>query len=335
MKKFLLILFVTQFTYFTMFTQQDRHYSMFNESPMALNPGATGLFSGDVQLFTSYRNQWSSISPNMFTTISGSVDAKVYQKDGYYFGAGANFYNDAAGASFLKTGIYNLSLSAGVEVGEEQFLAIGFQPSYYQRSIELGQMTWGNQWAGEQFNILQPSGEATFAESITKFDLNSGVYYYGQVKDNLLLTFGGSVGHITRPNVGFLNPDEKLYRKYIVNASAEYGIPSSKIYIDPSAYFLRQGPNQSVALGTDIKYMFKESSKYTGYYDEKSFLIGLYYRSSDSFYSKIGLNWAGFSFGAAYDINISSLSVATNGMGSMEFFLRYRIGFEGKYNGFK
>lgn len=335
MKKYLLLLIVAQFMCFTLFAQQDRHYSMFNESTMALNPGATGLFPGDVQLFTSYRNQWSSISPNMFTTISGSIDAKVFQKDNYYFGAGVNFYNDVAGDSYLKTGIYNLSLSAGVEIDRDQYLAIGFQPSYFQRSIELGQMTWGNQWAGEQFNILQPSGEATFAESIVKFDLNSGVYYYGQVQDNLLITFGGSVGHIMRPNVGFLTPDEKIYRKYIVNASAEYGIPSSKIYIDPSAYFLRQGPNQSIALGADIKYMFKESSKYTGYYDEKSFLIGMYYRSSDSFYSKIGLNWAGISFGAAYDINISSLSVATNGMGSMEFFLRYRIGFEGKYNGFK
>lgn len=308
---------------------------MFNESPMSLNPGATGLFSGDVQLFTSYRNQWSSINPNMFKTVSGSVDAKVFKKDNYYFGAGVNFYDDVAGDSYLKTGIYNLSLSVGVEMNKDNFLAIGFQPTYFQRSIELGKMTWGNQWEGEQFNILTPSGETTFAESIVKFDLNSGIYYYGQVNDNSLITIGGSVGHITRPNVGFRTTDEKIYRKYIVNASLEYGAPNTKVYFVPSAYILRQGPNQSIALGSDLKYMFKESSKYTGFFDEKSFLIGLYYRSSDSFYSKIGLNWAGISFGAAYDINISSLSIATKNMGGMEFFLRYRIGFKGKYNSFK
>lgn len=335
MKRIILLLIGAQLISLTFLAQQDRHYSMFNESPMALNPGATGLFPGDVQVFTSYRNQWSTINPNMFKTISGSIDGKVYQKDNYYFAGGINFYNDVAGDSYLKTGIYNLSLSAGVEIDRDQYLAIGFQPTYFQRSIELGSLTWGNQWSGEQFNILQPSGEASFAESIVKFDIASGVYYYGQVQDNLLVTVGGSVNHITRPNVGFVTTDEKIYRKYTVNASAEYGISNSKIYLDPSTYVFFQGPNRSVALGSDIKYMFKESSKYTGYYDEKSFLVGLYYRSADSFYSKIGLNWAGISFGAAYDFNISSLSVATNGMGGMEFFLRYRIGFEGKYNGFR
>jgi type IX secretion system PorP/SprF family membrane protein len=335
MKKEILLIAVFYLVFLSIRGQQDRHYSMFNESPMALNAGATGLFSGDVQLFTSYRSQWSSINPNMFTTISASLDAKVYEKDGYYFAAGINFYDDKGGDSFLKTGIYNLSLSAGIEVGEDQYLAIGFQPSYYQRSIELDKLSWGNQWSGEQFNVLQPSGESSFAESIVKFDLNSGVYYYGQIQDNLMVTLGGSVAHITRPSVGFLSPDEKLYRRYTLNASAEYGISNSKIYLDPSAYVFFQGPNRSVAIGTDLKYMFKESSKYTGYFDEKSFLIGMYYRSEDSFYAKLGLNWAGISFGAAYDINISSLSIATNGLGGMEFFLRYRIGFEGKYNGFK
>lgn len=334
MRKVILLLVGNYLALLSVKGQQDRHYSMFNESPMALNAGATGLFPGKIQLFTSYRSQWTSINPNMFQTISASVDAKVYEKNGSYIAAGINFYDDKGGDSFLKTGIYNLSLSAGIEVGKDQFLAIGFQPSYYQRSVDLSQLSWGNQWSGEQFSSLQPSGESAFAESIVKFDLNSGVYYYGQIQDNFMLTLGGSVAHITRPRVGFLTPDEKLYRKYTINASAEYGI-STKVYLDPSAYVFFQGPNRSVAVGTDIKYMIQESSRFTGYFDEKSFLVGLYYRSADSFYAKLGLNWAAISFGAAYDVNISSLSIATNGLGGMEFFLRYRIGFEGKYNGFR
>jgi len=335
MRQVILLFIGFLFVFNSFVGQQDRHYSMFNESPMALNAGATGLFPGNVQAFTSYRNQWSSISPNLFQTISAAIDAKVYQKDRFYIAAGLNFYDDKGGDSNLKTSIYNLSLGAGIEIDRDQFLAIGFQPSYYQRSADLSRLTWGNQWSGENFNVLQPSGEASFAENLIKFDLNSGVYYYGQVKDNLMVTLGGSVSHILRPRVGFVNPDEKLYRKYLINGSMEYGISGSKIYIDPSAYVFFQGPNRSVALGADLKYMFQESSKFTGYFDEKSILIGLYYRSVDSFYAKLGLNWAGISFGAAYDINISSLSIATNGLGGMEFFLRYRLGFKGKYNGFR
>ena len=70
----LLLTFVTSIN-----AQQDRHFSLFYGAPMELNPGATGMFSGDVQFFTNYRNQWSPITPSLYKTITGSVDGKVYK----------------------------------------------------------------------------------------------------------------------------------------------------------------------------------------------------------------------------------------------------------------
>ena len=75
MKRLSILLLLLGFS-FTGQSQQDRHYSMFYASPMAINPGATGFFSGDIQLFTGFKNQWKSISSNPYKTISAGVDGK-------------------------------------------------------------------------------------------------------------------------------------------------------------------------------------------------------------------------------------------------------------------
>ncbi len=38
--------------------QQDKHFSMFAEAPVYLNPAAAGFSPGNLQLFTNFRMQW-------------------------------------------------------------------------------------------------------------------------------------------------------------------------------------------------------------------------------------------------------------------------------------
>ena len=76
--------------------QQDKHYSMFAESPVYLNPAAAGFAPGKMQLFTNFRMQWLTVSDNPYRTISASVDWRMFD-NGNFLGAGINFYNDVAG----------------------------------------------------------------------------------------------------------------------------------------------------------------------------------------------------------------------------------------------
>ena len=89
--------------------------------------------------------------------------------------------------------------------------------------------------------------------------------------------------------------------------------------------YFKQGPNQSLSIGNDFIYSLKESSKYTGYYDKSTISLGSYLRIGDAFYTTLFLNFAEFSLGVSYDLNMSGLSAATDGRGGMEMLLRYRI----------
>jgi type IX secretion system PorP/SprF family membrane protein len=328
----LVLMFVTSIN-----AQQDRHFSLFYVSPLELNPGAAGMFSGDVQFFTNYKNQWSSITPNLYKTITGSVDGKVYKNtsNGTFVGAGLGFYNDVAGIGKMKTNIYAASVSVGIEIADNQFLALGIRPGLFQRSIDYTNFTWSNQWNGTEFDAGTLPGESVHFGNIIKFDLNTGIYYIGNITENILVQGGLALHHVTRPSIGFSSSDETLYMKTVINARMVYIISHSKIGLEPNVLAFFQGPNKEITFGNDFKYYLKESSKYTGYFEETSLSLGVYYRKQDAIYTTFFFNTSGFSLGVAYDSNISGLKAATNGLGGMEFLLRYRIGYTGAYSSFR
>ena len=53
--------------------------------------------------------------------------------------------------------------------------------------------------------------------------------------------------------------------------------------------------------------------------------MGAYVRVGDAFYTTLLLNFASFSLGVSYDLNMSGLALASEGRGGMEMLLRYRM----------
>jgi hypothetical protein len=56
---------------------QDLHFSQFYNAPLNLNPGLTGVFSGDLRFGANYREQWASV-PVPYLTFSAAFDQKLY-----------------------------------------------------------------------------------------------------------------------------------------------------------------------------------------------------------------------------------------------------------------
>ncbi len=307
--------------------QQDRHYSMFYASPMAINPGATGFFPGDIQVFTGFKNQWKSISSNPYNTISASVDAKLMKgkSNNSFLGLGVNFYNDKSGDSQLTTNIANISINYAIEVADNHQLALGIQPSFFQRFASMESLTWDQQWTGSTFDTNLENGETLVTDKSFQFDINSGLYYFGKLNNQNSINFGVSVAHLLKPQNTLLNGNENLYQKYTIHGGGEFSKNGSKIAFSPNMIYFKQGSNQAFSVGTDFIYSLKESSKYTGYYDKSTISLGTYVRIGDAFYTTLFLNFAEFSLGVSYDLNMSGLSVVTNGRGGMEMLLRYRI----------
>jgi type IX secretion system PorP/SprF family membrane protein len=307
------------------YAQQDIHFSQFYSASNYINPGTAGVFNGDIRAVLNYRSQWKSIS-EPFNTFTGSVDAKVKETDNGFLGIGAVFYNDKAGASKLTTGHYGINISYALEINKDMYLSLGVQPSFMQKSINTGNLYYGTQFTGDGFNSSLPSLENSVASNFNAFDLGAGMYWMYRPNKETAFYLGAAGAHLTRPNVSFLGATDKLLMKFTFHGGAEFEIPQSNMSILPNFLVKMQGPNRIINLGSDFKYIIQRQSHFTGFINEMSAGLGAYYRVGDAFWGTLFFNWTGFTLAFSYDLNLSDLSVATNGNGGMEFMLMYRAG---------
>lgn len=311
----------------TLHAQQDIHFSQFYSAAGLINPGTTGVFNGDIRAMVNYRNQWKSIS-EPFTTISSSVDAKVYDGSSGFLGAGLTFYNDKAGASKLTTQSYGLNLAYAIELSKDMYLSLGVQPGLFQKSINTSDLYYGTQFTGNGFNTALSSGEASTSSKFLSFDMGAGLYWIYRKDDHNAYYLGASGSHLTQPNISFLGSTDKLLRKYIFHGGMEIGLKNTNMIILPNFLVKMQGGNRIINVGTDVKYIIQEQSHFTGFVNEMSVGMGAYYRVGDALWGTLQFNWTGFTLAMSYDLNLSDLSVATNGNGGMELMLMYRAGIE-------
>jgi type IX secretion system PorP/SprF family membrane protein len=310
--------------------QQDKHFSMFAESPVFLNPAAAGFFPGGMQLFTNFRMQWIPVSATPYRTISAGADWRMFD-NGSFMGAGVNFYNDFSGDSKYLINEVTMPINYAIEIARDNHLAVGLQPAWYQRTMQNQSVTWDNQWTGTSFNTAIDNQETILNQNLnlSRFDMAAGVYWYAHVNKQTKLSFGIAGQHLTKQRINFMSEDSKLYRKLNVHGQMEFRQANSPLSIIPAFYGFIQGPNKELTLGSNFRYVLRGSSRVTGYFEEIALSFGAYYRVGDAILANMIFDISGFSIGVAYDMNISQLIVASNGFGGFEAFLRYRINFGG------
>lgn len=311
------------------FAQTDKHATMFYGNALSVNPASAGMFNGDVKFFGSYRSQWSSVTTNPFKTMNFAIDGRILQKQikTGRLGVGLSFYNDKAGAGKMSSLNAGFAASYGIEIYDDIYLSVGAQGAYGQYSINSNNFSWGTQWTGSGYDQNLNSFEPTYANVNAFFDLSAGVYFYGRLGDHIDLKGGFSVLHITAQDVSLAGLEDKLYRNYTLSLFPEIRIPYQRFGFVPGIMTFMQGPNMELMVGTDVKYYIKESSHFTGYFEEVSASLGSFWRAGDAIVVTAGFNYSGISAGVAYDFNYSSLNVASNWMGAYEFYLKYRLGF--------
>lgn len=310
------------------FSQSDKHFSMFAESPVYLNPATAGFFPGNLQLFSNFRMQWTTVSSNPYRTISGSADWRAFD-NGSFMGMGVNFYNDLSGDSQYMINEVTFPLNYAIELNKDNHFSVGLQPAWYQRTINDQSLTWDNQWTGLTFDNTVNSGEQIINQNlnVNRFDIAAGAYWYAHISKQTRLSFGLAGHHLTKQKVNFFGDDNKLFRKLTLHGQCEFSKPNSNLTFMPAFFGFIQGPNKELTIGSNFKYMLRGASRTTGYFDQINLSWGAYYRIGDALLANIILDISGFGIGAAYDLNISSMTVASNGVGGFEFFLRYRMRF--------
>lgn len=328
MKKYAGILALTFGVIVNANAQQDKHFSMFAESPVYMNPAAAGFFPGNMQLFTNFRMQWMPVSDTPYRTMSASADWRMLD-NGSFLGAGVNFYNDMAGSSKYMVNEVTFPINYAIQIAKDNHFAIGLQPGWYQRTIVNQNLTWDNQWTGTNFNTSYSSNEVLLNENLnmSRFDIAAGAYWYAHLSRQTKLSFGLAGTHLTKQRVNFMSEDSRLFRKLTLHGQCEFKQQNSNLTFIPAFYGFIQGPNKELVVGSNFRYLLRGSSRITGYFEEIALSFGAYYRIGDAIMANVIFDIAGLSVGAAYDLNVSKLTVASKGFGGFEVFLRYRVQF--------
>ena len=288
---------------------QDPLFSQFYANPLYLNPALTGV-DRCPRFIMNYRNQWPAI-PGQFVTYSASYDQHV---DAISGGLGGQVIADEAGNGILRNINASAFYSYDLPVNRYFSIRAGFQATYFQKSIDWDQLTFGDQ-IDPRYGFIYNTNEIPIENNVNGVDFSAGILGYTKS------FYGGfAVHHLTEPDEKFLTTGESLLpRKF--TAHAGFYIPYNKRYPDdgyfsPNIMFKQQG--EAFSGNPNARQTF------LGFYTKKGPLVGgLWYRFNDAMVAVLGIQTDYIRFGYSYDITISDLTNATGGAHEISVALNF------------
>ncbi len=304
---------------------QDIHWTMFNMSPLTLNPANTGAFEGTFRIGGIYRDQWNSISgADGFRTPSIYVDAPLVRgfRKNDWVGVGGYLYTDEAGRAQLQTTATMGSIAYHLSLDKKSttYLTIGAQGGMVQRQIDTESITTGTQIVlGSDPVPFSQSQEATnIGADERHLDFNVGVMITSQLNKTMDFNLGLAFKHITTPEYSFMNTgvagsQEEL--PMLITAHGTFNVDlNDKWMLSPSFIFNTMAKHNEIGLQGLLGYHFNQ---------DMTLRFGPGYRLGDAAEVIVGFDYKQFKVGAAYDINVSDLDVATNNQGGFEIAVSY------------
>jgi len=308
---------------------QDPAFSQFFASPLTLNPALTGKFSGDVRVAGNYRNQWPSIN-NAFITSTISVDGGILRSrlpETDVWGLGIMAMTDKTASGILSSNYLGLSTSYHKSLDEDGLnqIGIGFQGTYASKRLDGTKLNFEDE-LDQQGGWTIPSAETINGHQVnlSYFDMNVGALYNGSSDGANNYYFGASVYHINQPKESFTgNSSYVLHPRVTLHGGGSFPLSAANTtnYIHFSGLFSKQENATNVELGGAWSVNVNNDEA-----DPINFYLGTWVRFSnltDAIIPYVGLDFSSFTLGISYDVNVSSLKTASEGMGGIELSLIY------------
>lgn len=311
---------------------QDLHFSQFMNTPLLTNPANTGFIpDGDYRIGANFRNQWASVTPFPYKTISAFGDMQTMQKSDNtgWLGLGGVILRDVAGASVLtSTKIYG-SVAYHQMINAGSLVSLGFNLGWANKQINTADLTFPSQWNGKFFDVHQTSSAPRLdANNINYFDMQVGMNYAYFPTNSVYVNAGFSVMHVNRPKESFFIGDpgttNRIAPRYTAFLNGSFKL-SDMLIVNPNIYGSLQAKSYEIVGGLNAHYNASGDG-------EKVLIAGVYYRHKDAVIPMIGLGYKDLTFTFSYDVTISSLSNFNNGRGGFEFSL-IKQGIVDRYNG--
>jgi type IX secretion system PorP/SprF family membrane protein len=299
---------------------QDIHFSQFFETPLWRNPSLAGIFTGDVRVQGTYRDQWNSVT-DAYRTGSFNAEFKMpVGKGNDFITTGAQMLYDKAGTiSWTSTHVLPVfNYHKAVSVERNQYLSLGFMGGWVQRRFDVSKVTTNSQYdnggLGENFSNAQYS----YIDGSVGMSFNSD--FAPNSPNNYFI--GAAYHHFNRPNGSFYrNTNIELHPKWVFSAGLKFGI-SDIAFMTVQADHSRQGGFTETIGGGLYGLKLGEDP------DNHLYVIqaGAFLRWNDALIPVIKIDYHPFSVALSYDVNVSKLKPSSYGRGGFELSVSY-IGF--------
>jgi len=304
------------------FNAQDFHLSMYDAGPLFLNPALTGVVDAKWRLHAQYRNQWKAVAFKPYNTALISFDAPVGK-----WGFGAQITNMRAGIGNYNVlqGLGSVGYTISVDKKKYHNISFGLQGGLTQKTIEYKLYTFDNQYTtsgGGGFNSDLPSGETFSAQKRVLPQVNAGIlYFFSKMQSRVNPFIGASAFNLTQPKETFFDVNNKLPMRYYMHAGVRVNI-TEQFYLIPKILVMKQLNVYEQTLALDAGYYLSEQKVYL--------LGGLVYRNKDAVVASVGARMQDIVAKVSYDVNISTLTKASNGRGAFEVSVTYMPAFKNK-----
>jgi type IX secretion system PorP/SprF family membrane protein len=304
---------------------QDLHWTMFDMSPLTLNPAFTGAYEGTFRVGGIYRSQWNSVSDATgFETPSFYVDAPILMigKRGW-LGVGGMLYNDSRGSLSLETTAFmgSAALHLGLNKKGTSVISIGVQGGTIQNQLKTDDVLLAEQIV---LGGVNDPYDGRFGDDPMNnhLDFSAGLKFTSELSKTADLTLGLSFGHLTTPKNGILstntnnnNVDRSLTTSFHGRFNADL---SENFILSPGFIYQTTSSLNEIALQVLAGYRLGEKKDMTIY-------LGPGYRmvDNDAIMAILRFDYKQLRAGIAYDFNTSALNTATNGRGGFEIAASY------------
>jgi type IX secretion system PorP/SprF family membrane protein len=302
---------------------QDIHFTLYDMMPLVFNPAESGAFSGTYRVSGIYRDQWLSVTgvPNEYKTPSISVDVPIIKgfRDNDWVGVGLMMLTDKAGSLNLKQSQFKLSAAYHLALDKKgnSILSFGYQTGSVGRKIDVSGWTTDDP---KYPDLLEPDTDLTGMTELKSsyIDHVGGLHLRTMMNKKDVLQLGVSVGHIGKPSGGLGagggggvgGGNYEIPMRILLHGSYR-AMTNQKLAIIPSVFFQTLGKDTEIMAQAVGEYLFNA---------EKKIVLkgGLGYRVGDAVQIILGTDIRDLKVTFGYDVNVSSLSAASNSFGGFE-----------------
>ncbi len=309
---------------------QDLHYSMFQMSPVGLNPALSGSFSGTARVGGVYRLQdviggsQATAARRGYETYTAYLDAPVIRgiREQDWVGIGLSLASDVAGIGNLRQTQSVQAISYHMPLGRGGTNVLSFAISSGTNNVSVAQFDNYEFESNIVSNVSDPrASEFNDPEnSRTKADFGAGVVYKSQIDKVSAYRVGLSLAHLNSPKRSLSGGSNRTPVR--VTAFAEYDrVLNARTKIIPAVLFQNFGSNNELALQALTGYYLNPEKEITVY-------AGLGARINtfnpiDAIPIYLGFDMKDLQVRLAFDTTVSGKAYTNRGFGALELSANY------------